>query len=47
MKKYVGTYLTEEAHKSLRIHAAMEGESASSLLNRLIHSYLARKEKAK
>lgn len=47
MKKYVGTYLTEEAHKSLRIHAAKEGESASSLLKRLVLNFLARKEKAK
>ena len=47
MKKYVGTYLTEEAHKLLRIHAAKEGESASSILKRLVLNFLARKEKAK
>lgn len=47
MKKYVGTYLTEDEHKALRIHAAKEGESASSLLKRLVLNFLARKEKAK
>ena len=45
--KYVGTKISAEAHKAFRVHAAKDGESASSLLNRLIHSYLARKEKAK
>ncbi|MDQ5978996.1 MAG: hypothetical protein QG602_1970 [Verrucomicrobiota bacterium] len=42
--KYVGTKISAEAHKAFRVHAAKDGESASSLLNRLIHSYLARKE---
>ena len=47
MKKYVGTYLTDDEHKALRIHAAKKGESASTILKRLIVGLLARKEKAK
>ena len=43
--KYVGTKISAEAHKSLRIHAAKEGESVSSLLKRLVLNFLARKEK--
>ena len=45
--KYVGTKISAEAHKAFRVHAAKDGESASSLLNRLICNFLARKEKAK
>lgn len=32
---YVGTHLPEDAHRSLRVAAAQEGESVSSLLKRL------------
>lgn len=32
---YIGTKITEETHHALRVAAAQEGESVSSILNRL------------
>lgn len=38
---YIGTNIPEDAHKSLRVAAAQEGESVSSLLKRLCLDFVA------
>lgn len=43
--RYIGTHITEEAHGSLRVIAAQEGESVSSLLKRLSLDFIASKSK--
>lgn len=44
-QKYIGTKITQEAHKDLRIAAAQEGESVSSLLKRLCLDFIATHKK--
>lgn len=44
---YIGTNIPEDAHKSLRIAAAQEGESVSSLLKRLALDFVARPSNSK
>jgi len=41
--KYIGTHISEEAHGSLRVIAAQEGESVCSLLKRLSLDFIASK----
>lgn len=42
--KYIGTTISEDAHKSLRIAAAQEGESVSALLKRLTLNFISKKK---
>jgi plasmid stability protein len=44
---YIGTNIPEDAHKSLRVAAAQEGESVSSLLKRLCLDFVASPRKSK
>lgn len=44
---FIGTSIPADDHKSLKIIAAMEGESVSSLLKRLAMDFVAAKKPAK
>ena len=42
---YIGTNISTEQHKSLRVLAAERGESVSSILKKLVIDFLAKSDK--
>lgn len=43
--KYIGTNIEEDQHKTFRVLAAQLGESASSLLKKLVNDFIAKSAK--
>lgn len=42
---YIGTYLPPDKHREFRVIAAQSGESASSLLKKLVNDFIAKSAK--